>query len=103
MTEGVLFAVVFVGFFVLRGIAATIVFYFLLDDDGRCPMCDEHTLHVHSTLWQRSLPGLRPSWCPVCGWEGMLRKPRARAAPALPVVVAPREGVRSEGGPPERR
>ena len=87
MTEGVLFAVVFVGFFVLRGIFATIVFYFILPDGDECPMCDEHTLHIHSSFWRRTLPGLRPSWCPVCGWEGMLRKPRS--SPVAPIAAEP--------------
>ena len=41
MTDIVIFSVVFGGFFVLRGIAATIVFYFLLPEDDRCPVCDE--------------------------------------------------------------
>ena len=91
MTEGVLFAVVFVGFFVLRGIAATIVFYFLLEDDNRCPICDAETLHVHSPLWGRTLPGLRPSWCPTCGWEGMLRRPPRPAVPSLPAGRASSE------------
>lgn len=85
MTEGVLFAVVFLGFFVLRGIAATIAFYFILPDDVRCPICDAETLHVHARWWQRPTPGFRPSWCHECGWHGMLRRPRAKpTAPALP-------------------
>lgn len=86
MSEGVLFAIVFVGFFVLRGIAATIVFYFILPDGDRCPMCDAVTLHVHSRFWRRALPGLRPSWCPDCGWHGMLRRPRTPHVPSLPTA-----------------
>jgi len=86
MSEGVLFAIIFVGFFVLRGIAATVVFYFLLPDGDRCPMCDTPTLHVHSRFWRRALPGLRPSWCPACRWEGMLRRPRSPDVPSLPTA-----------------
>ncbi|HYD51029.1 MAG TPA: hypothetical protein VEA99_00325 [Gemmatimonadaceae bacterium] len=91
MTEGVLFAIVFVGFFVLRGIFATIVFYFILPDSDRCPMCDAPTLHIHSPVWRRTLPGLRPSWCPDCRWEGMLRRPEATTA-AAPAVTRPSSG-----------
>lgn len=90
MTEGVLFAVVFLGFFVLRGIAATIAFYFLLPSDTRCPICDAETLHVHARWWQRSTPGFRPSWCHECGWHGMLR--RSKVEPPVPTLpAAPRE------------
>ena len=73
MTDVVIFAVVFGGFFVLRGIAATIVFYFLLPEGDRCPMCDEHTLRVQERGWNLLLPWFRTSWCYRCGWEGLLR------------------------------
>ena len=91
MSDGVLFGIVFLGFFVLRGVAATIAFYFILPDSTRCPMCDAETLHIHSRFWRLTMPGLRPSWCPVCRWEGMLRKPRRVAA-----------GPASVGRPSER-
>ena len=73
MTEVVWFAVVFVGFFILRGIAATIMFYFLLPDSDRCPLCDEPTIRVAEPAWNRLLPWFRTSWCYRCGWEGLLR------------------------------
>ncbi len=73
MTTVVIFGIVFVGFFVLRGIAATILFYFMLDDGAQCPMCDEHTLRVASPWWNRFMPWFRTSWCYRCGWEGLLR------------------------------
>jgi hypothetical protein len=81
MTQVVVFAVVFVGFFVLRGIAATITFYYLLPDSDRCPMCDEPTLRVAEPAWNRLLPWFRTSWCYRCGWEGLLR-PAAPTEPA---------------------
>lgn len=81
MTSVVVFGVVFVGFFVLRGIAATITFYFLLSDGARCPLCDEVTLRVESPGWNRLLPWFRTSWCYRCGWEGLLR-------PDVPGVTA---------------
>lgn len=69
----VVFVVVFVGFFVLRAIAATILFYFLLSDGARCPLCDEPTIRVQSAGWNRLMPWFRTSWCYRCGWEGLLR------------------------------
>ena len=81
MTDVVIFAVVFGGFFVLRGIAATIVFYFLLPDGDRCPLCDEPTIRVQERGWNFFLPWFRTSWCYRCGWEGLLR-PCEPAAPA---------------------
>lgn len=73
MWDVTLFAVIFLGFFVLRAIAATIVFYFLLPENDRCPICDEHTLRVSEPAWNRLLPWFRTSWCYRCGWEGLLR------------------------------
>ena len=73
MLEAVLFSAVFVGFFVLRGIAATIFFYFVLSDEGRCPLCNELTIRMESRAWNRLMPWFRTSWCYECGWEGLLR------------------------------
>lgn len=73
MTEVVIFNVVFIAFFVLRGVVATIAFYYLLPDTDRCPMCDEPTLRVSKPAWNRLLPWFRTSWCYRCGWEGLLR------------------------------
>lgn len=73
MWDAVIFAVVFGGFFVVRAIAATIVFYFLLPESNRCPVCDEPTVRVKSPAWNRMLPWFRTSWCYRCGWEGLLR------------------------------
>jgi hypothetical protein len=73
MWDVTLFAVIFLGFFVLRAIAATIVFYFLLPENDRCPICDEPTLRVSEPAWNRLLPWFRTSWCYRCGWEGLLR------------------------------
>ena len=73
MTEVAIFAVVFVVFFVLRAIAATVFFYFMLPDTDRCPMCDQPTIRVSQPGWNRLLPWFRTSWCYECGWEGLLR------------------------------
>jgi hypothetical protein len=74
MSDVVIFAVVFCGFFVLRAIAATIVFYFLLPESDRCPLCDQPTLRVASPAWNLLLPWFRTSWCYSCGWDGLLRR-----------------------------
>src|SRR5438105_8118000 len=73
MSDAVIFAVIFGGFFVLRGIAATIVFYFLLPASARCPVCDEPTFRTTEPAWNYLLPWFRTSWCYRCGWEGLLR------------------------------
>lgn len=74
MSDIAVFAVVFMAFFVLRAIAATVVFYFLLPENDRCPMCDEPTLRVEQRAWNTLLPWFRTSWCYRCGWEGLLRR-----------------------------
>ena len=71
----VAFGVVFVGFFVLRGIAATVTFYYMLPAGTECPLCDADTLRVESKWWNRLMPWFRTSWCYRCGWEGLLRSP----------------------------
>lgn len=79
MRYAIWFAVVFVGFFVVRGVAVTWLFLFLLPQGDHCPNCDEITLHVQARGWNRLLPRFRTSWCYHCGWEGLLRK-----SPAVP-------------------
>ncbi len=73
MSDAVLFAVVFVGFFVLRIIAATILFFWLLPEGDRCPNCDAVTIRVESKAWNTLMPWFRTSWCYNCNWEGLLR------------------------------
>ena len=73
MTEAFWFGVIFAGFFVLRGVAATIFFYYLLPEGDRCPHCDAATLRVERRITNRIIPWLRTSWCYECGWEGALR------------------------------
>jgi hypothetical protein len=82
MSDAILFAVAFVGFFVLRAIAATVIFFFILPAGDRCPMCDAHTLRIQSRGWNLLMPWFRTSWCPDCGWEGLLR--HGRTTPAVP-------------------
>jgi hypothetical protein len=73
MSDAVIFISAFVTLMVLRIVAATVVFYFILQRTDRCPMCDAVTARIEARRWTRFLPGLRPSWCLQCGWEGMLR------------------------------
>ncbi len=73
MSDVAIFGVIFIAFFVLRAIAATVFFYFMLPEDSRCPLCDQPTVRVASPAWNRLLPWFRTSWCYECGWEGLLR------------------------------
>jgi hypothetical protein len=74
MSDAAIFGLIFVGFFVLRGIAATVIFFYLLPEGDRCLNCDAVTLRVESRVWNRLLPRFRTSWCYECGWHGMLRQ-----------------------------
>ncbi len=73
MLTVVLWIAIFGGFFVIRAIVATIVFFYLLPEGDRCPNCDAVTLRVESRGWNFLLPRFRPSWCIDCGWHGLLR------------------------------
>lgn len=89
MSDTVIFMLVFGGFFVLRGVAATIVFFLLLPEGDRCPNCDAVTLRVQSRGWNFLLPRFRTSWCHECNWHGMLR--RGPLTPAAPVQEPTRQ------------
>lgn len=73
MSDVAIFALIFGGLFVLRIIAATVVFFLILPKGDRCPNCDAVTLRVQAAGWNRILPWFRTSWCYVCGWDGLLR------------------------------
>jgi hypothetical protein len=83
MSDAAIFGLIFVGFFVLRGIAATVIFFYLLPEGDRCLNCDAVTLRVESRVLNRLVPRLRTSWCYECGWHGMLRQ-----GPLTPTVPA---------------
>lgn len=87
MSDIVWFAIVFVAFFVLRFIAATVFFFYMLPADGRCPNCDAETIRVQSPWWNRLLPWFRTSWCFECGWHGLLRG----APNACPTKTPPKQ------------
>jgi hypothetical protein len=97
MLEGLVFAAIFVAIFILRAIAATVFFYFMLPNDDRCPCCNASTLRVRSRGWNLILPWFRTSWCYECGWKGFLR-PHGREpdeAQPSPVRIA---NTRSHSG-----
>ncbi len=73
MLEAVLALSILGGFFALRGVAATVVFFYLLPAGDRCPNCDAVTIRVESKGWNSILPWFRTSWCLECGWRGLLR------------------------------
>lgn len=87
MLEAVVFGIVFVGFFVLRFVAATLFFFYLLPEGERCPICDTETLHVESRQPRFMKRRFRPSWCPRCNWEGLLKR-----APQPPAKRATQSG-----------
>ena len=84
MGDAVIFVLIFGGFFILRAIAATIVFYFLLPEGDRCPNCDAPTLRVQSPGWNRVVPQVRTSWCYECDWHGLLRHGDVTPAASAP-------------------
>jgi hypothetical protein len=61
------------GFFVLRGILATVFFFHILPEGTNCPNCDAETLRVESPKMNFLMPRFRTSWCIACGWHGLLR------------------------------
>jgi len=73
MTEAVLAIGVLGGFFILRGILATVFFFYLLPEGVNCPNCDAETIRVESKKLNFLMPRFRTSWCLACGWHGMLR------------------------------
>ena len=91
MSDAAIFTLVIGGLFVLRGIAATAIFFVILPKGDRCPNCDASTLRVRSPVWNRLMPWLRTSWCYHCGWEGLLRHgdltpPPAGSLPKHPAI-----------------
>jgi hypothetical protein len=82
MSDAAIFAIIFGGFFVLRIIAATVVFLWILPRGDRCPNCDAVTIRLQRRLLNRIIPSLRSSWCHTCGWAGMLREGPLTPEPA---------------------
>ena len=73
MSDAAIFVGVFGALLVLRIVAATVFFFYILPEGDRCLHCDAPTLRVQRAFWHKWLPWFRPSWCMRCGWHGMLR------------------------------
>jgi hypothetical protein len=90
MSDAIIFCAVFGGLLILRILAATLIFAWILPTGECCPNCDAVTLKMENGVWSRLLPWLRKSWCYECQWEGMLRVARSpqtsRAAIANRVI-----------------
>lgn len=84
MMDAVLAILIIGGFFILRGILATVFFYYLLPEGDRCPNCDAPTLRVQSRGWNVLMPRFRTSWCYACNWHGLLRNGPLTPAPGTP-------------------
>ncbi len=93
MSDAGIFVLVFGGIFVLRIIAATVFFFFLLPQGDRCLHCDAPTLRVQRAFWHRWVPWFRPSWCMECGWKGMLRSGPLTSPTGTPTLPAPPTSV----------
>lgn len=91
MLEAFIALAVIGGFFLLRAIAATWVFFYLLPDGDRCPICDAITIRVESRGWNTVFPWFRTSWCLDCGWHGLLRKGPLTPAKSPDESLAPHE------------
>jgi len=87
MLDTVLCILIIGGFFILRGILATVFFFYLLPEGDRCPNCDAVTVRVESAFADSFLPWFHKRWCLSCGWQGMLRRgplsPRPEHSDAL--------------------
>ena len=107
MSDAALFVFVFGGLFVLRGIAATIVFLWILPDGIRCPQCDAETAAMQPGLALRYLRSFRSSWCMICGWHGVHRvtkpTPTRRRSNAARGANAPSAPTPPPASPPAER
>ncbi|MGI8619487.1 MAG: hypothetical protein ACR2L6_10420 [Gemmatimonadaceae bacterium] len=82
MSDAALFIILFGGLFVLRLIAATVVFLCILPEGVRCPCCDAETLRVEARGALKIMPWFRSSWCYECEWHGLHRVRRVRLVTA---------------------
>jgi hypothetical protein len=85
MSDAALFIALFGGLFVVRLIAATVVFLWILPEGDHCPCCDAETLRVEPRGALKAMPWFRSSWCYECDWHGLHR---VRRTPALPFPAA---------------
>jgi hypothetical protein len=87
MNDVAIFISFFGGLIVLRIIAGTFVYAWLLSEAPECPSCGGETFRVQRRGVAWLFPRLRPSWCPECAWEGMLQPSRRPAPqPLVPIT-----------------
>lgn len=92
MSDAAIFVSAFVVLLVLRITGATVVFFYLLPRGDRCPICDDSTLRIQHRGWNTLAPWFRTSWCPGCGWAGLLRfGPLALRESVEPAAAGQRE------------
>ena len=96
MSDAALFIALFGGLFVVRVIAATVVFLWILPDGDRCPNCDAETLRVESRGVLKLTPWFRSSWCYECDWHGLHRVRRTAPSPFPPAAVPDASGALSD-------
>jgi hypothetical protein len=53
----------------------TKIYFVMLPEGDRCPVCDHDTLAMEAKGWRRFFGArFRHSWCIGCGWEGLHRR-----------------------------
>ena len=67
------FIVAFVALFIGRVVLATMVFLWILPEGHECPICNAPTLRIQDRAWNMLFPRFRTSWCPECGWQGLMQ------------------------------
>lgn len=95
MSDAALFIALFGGLFVVRVIAATVVFLWILPEGDHCPNCDAETLRVESRGVLKVTPWFRSSWCYECDWHGLHRVRRTPASPFPAAAVSDEPGALS--------
>ena len=81
MWDAVLCIVIIGGFFVLRGVLATVVFFYLLPEGDRCPNCNAVTIRVQSRWINYTMRRFRTGY-----WERLRVTRRARGSAPSPVA-----------------
>ena len=100
MSDAAIFTLVLGGLFVLRIVAATVVFLLILPRGDHCPLCDAVTLRVESRGLRLFHLPLAKRWCLACGWEGMMRPTEENEAALDPSVG---EAAHPKAEQPSRR
>jgi len=73
----------------MRIAIVTAVVYLLLPQGSLCPHCRVEMMPIRNRLLDRLLPALQRRWCLECGWNGIVRGGRSRAAPTRAAARRP--------------